>query len=171
MDENSVVDQEVNETAATDDTTPEESTSYQKELDKLKARLSRANSEAADYKRQLRERMSADEAAKADREEQLNAMKSELEELRRGRTLSDYTAKFAGLGLAEGAAISAAEALADGKTDDLFSGLKTFLETVKKSAVSEAMSGQKGLSSGEPVQGADKDKAYNDLLRKAMGLN
>lgn len=148
----------------------EETTDYQKELDKLKAKLSRANSEAADYKRQLRERMSADEAAKADRDEQINAMKTELEELRRGRTLSDYTARFVGLGLDEEAAGVAATALADGKADDLFSGLKSFLETVKKGAVSEAMSGQKGLSSGEPVQGADKDKTFTEMLRKASGL-
>lgn len=166
MDETTVT--EIEETTVEE--TTEVDSSYQKELDKLKAKLSRANSEAADYKRQLRERMSADEAKEADRKEQLASMQTELEELRRGRTLSDYTARFVGLGLDEDTAKTSAEALADGKTDDLFSGLKTFLEAVKKTAVADAMSGQKGLSSGEPVPGADKDKAYTEMLRKAAGL-
>lgn len=169
MDE-TTVNESVETTVETPAETDVETGDYQKELDKLKARLSRANSEAADYKRQLRERMSADEAKEADRKEQFAAMQNELEELRRGRTLSDYTARFVGLGLDEEAAGTAATALADGKTDDLFSGLKTFLESVKKGAVADAMSGQRSLSKGEPVSGADKDKLYNDMLRKSMGL-
>ena len=56
MDENAVVTEQVVEQPETKLTEPAKETKPDPELEKLKAALSRANGEAAEYKRQLREK-------------------------------------------------------------------------------------------------------------------
>ena len=64
----------------------------------LKTRLSEANSEAANFKKQLREKMTADEAAKQDQEEAIETLKKQLEDLQHEKELANLTAKFASAG-------------------------------------------------------------------------
>lgn len=86
--------------------------------------LKRANdklaAENANLKRQLRSRMSEEEAREADRKAEMEARDAELESLRRDKTLSNYRASFIGRGYDESMAQQAAEALADGDADALF---------------------------------------------------
>ena len=62
------------------------------ELTKLKAALSKANSEAAEYRRLLREKQTEQERIEADRLEQEKAMREELETLR--KSVTEYKAGF-----------------------------------------------------------------------------
>ena len=55
-------------------------------------------SEAANLSKQLRDKMTEDEQKKADADKMLADMKTELEELRKGKTISDFTAKYVALG-------------------------------------------------------------------------
>ena len=75
MDETNVVttEQAVNEQTETVKTEPAKVTKPDPELEKLKAALSRANGEAAEYKRQLREKQTEAERAEAERAEADNA--------------------------------------------------------------------------------------------------
>lgn len=68
------------------------------EIQKLKDAVSRANSEAAEYKKQLRAKLSDDEAKQAQDAEEREAMQKELEGLRRDKAVSTYQAKFLSLG-------------------------------------------------------------------------
>ena len=98
MDENNVV------TTTTDATPDVEQTETAKaepakvekpdnsEVEKLKRLLSKANSEAASYKDQLRAKQTEAERAEAERAEQEQAMREELETLRKEKRVSDYTA-------------------------------------------------------------------------------
>lgn len=141
-----------------------------KEILKLKKRLSEVNSESANYKRQLREKQSADEKAEADRAEAQAKMEQELKELRREKTVSDYRSRFIGLGYADDDATKNANALADGDIDSLFNNFKSHIENIKKSVTVEAMDRQNGLSVGNPPSQDELKKKSLNSIREAAGL-
>ena len=102
------------------------------EIDRLKNALSKSNSEAADYKKQLREKMSADEIkAKEDAEKQAK-LQSDYDALVRKVTLSENKAKLLGLGYEDKLATETAEAMIDGNLDKVFANQKKHLEAVEK---------------------------------------
>ena len=102
------------------------------EIDRLKAALSKSNSEAADYKKQLREKMTAEEAkAKEDAEKMENLIK-ERDALLREKNVAAHKAKYLGLGYDENLASNAAEAIVNGEFDKVFAIQKKHLETVEK---------------------------------------
>ena len=68
------------------------------EITKLKAALSKANSEAADWKRQFRDKQSETERAEAERAENEKAMQEELASLRRGKVVDEYAKRCMGMG-------------------------------------------------------------------------
>lgn len=109
------------------------------ELDRLKAAVSKANSEAADYKKQLRERMTEAEKAEAERQareaEQEAARKAEQEQmlaeldvLRREKAVTEHKARFLALGYDEVLADETAQALAAGEMDKVFKNQSTFIQ-------------------------------------------
>lgn len=102
------------------------------ETQKLRDAVSKANSEAAEYKRQLKARMSAEESEKVAAEEAVNAMKAELETLRRERTVDKNTAEFLKLGYDAKLASETAAALVDGKMDVVFANQAKFQEIREK---------------------------------------
>ena len=59
------------------------------EVKNLKESLSKANSQAAEYKRQWREKQSEAERAEAERAEREKAVEEELKSLRRDKTVSE----------------------------------------------------------------------------------
>lgn len=86
---------------------------WKRERDKL-------TSENANLKRQLRSRMSEEEAREADRKAEMEAREAELEELRKEKTISNYRANFLARGYGENLAQKAAEALANGDMEAVF---------------------------------------------------
>lgn len=102
------------------------------EIDRLKNALSKSNSEAADYKKQLREKMSADEIkAKEDAEKQAK-LQSDYDALVRKVALSENKAKLLGLGYEDRLATETAEAMIDGNLDKVFANQKKHLDAVEK---------------------------------------
>ena len=134
------------------------------EIQKWKDAVSRANSEAAEYKKQLRAKQTDDEA-KAKEE-----MMQELETLRKDKAISGYRAKFLELGYDAQSASDAAEALQGGEFDKVFAAQAAFVEAVKKSAVAGALDKQPGLTSGDPVGKETQEQAEVNKLRGYMGL-
>jgi len=136
------------------------------EVDKLKAALSKANSEAAEYKRQLREKQSASEREAAERAEQEKSMREELETLRKEKRVSDYTAKCVALNMDAELAAQTANALADGNMDSVFDCLKAFVEATTTRLNNEALNRQPGLSAGiPPTTNSTVDKDYENMRR------
>ena len=89
-------------------------------------------SELADSKKQLREKMSADEIkAKEDAEKQ-EKLQSDYDALLRKVSLSENKAKLLGLGYEDKLATETAEAMLDGNLDKVFANQKKHLEAVEK---------------------------------------
>lgn len=102
------------------------------EVDRLKAALSKSNSEAADYKKQLREKMTADEIKAKEDAESREKLQSDYDALLRKVTLSENKAKLLSIGYDEALAESTAEAMADGDLDKVFANQKKHLDAVEK---------------------------------------
>ena len=136
------------------------------EVEKLKAALSKANGEAAEYKRQLREKQSEAERAEADRLEQEKTMREELETLRKEKTVTEYTNKAMEVGFDADTAAQAANALADGDMQAVFDCLKAFVEATKTRLENEALNRQPGLSTGvPPTKNTTVDSDYENMRR------
>ncbi|RHC58327.1 hypothetical protein DW839_01875 [Enterocloster bolteae] len=109
------------------------------ELDKLKAQLSKANSEAADYKKQLRGKQTADEAAAAEQKAAMDKLTQENAELKRSFALSDKKAKLITMGYDEKLADSTAVAMVDGDMDTVMANQAKFNESREKAIQAELM--------------------------------
>lgn len=89
-------------------------------------------SELADSKKQLRDKMSADEIkAKEDAEKQ-EKLQSDYDALLRKVNLSENKAKLLALGYEDKLASETAEAMVDGNLDKVFANQKKHLESVEK---------------------------------------
>ena len=102
------------------------------EIERYKKAASKANSEAADYKRKYTEKLSEAEKAEAAKDEELNALRAKVAESERKEAISGYIAKFASLGYDEALATKTAEAMADGNTNEVFASFNSFLQTHDK---------------------------------------
>ena len=140
------------------------------EVIKLKAALSKANSDAAEWKRQFREKQTEQERIEAERVEREKAVQDELAVLRRDKTVSGYVAQCLSLGYDKDLALRAAEAMADGDAAAIFTCQQEFLESKQKELEAAALNKQPTLTSGSPptAKVAELD-AYNKQ-RKAWGL-
>lgn len=102
------------------------------EIERLKNALSKSNSEAADFKKQLREKMTADEIkAKEDAEKQ-EKLQNDYDALVKKVTISENKAKLLALGYEDKLANETAEAMANGELDKVFANQKKHLEAVEK---------------------------------------
>ena len=91
------------------------------ELARMKSALDKATSEAADYKKQLKGKMSEDEAAAAEREAKWAEMEAKLQQLQEEKTISTYKASYLAMpGFDEKLAEDTAKALAEGDMKTVF---------------------------------------------------
>ena len=102
------------------------------EIDRLKNALSKSNSEAAEFKKQLREKMSAEELKAKEDAEKWEALVKERDELLREKTVAGHKAKYLALGYDEKLATETAEALANGDIDKVFANQKKHNDLVEK---------------------------------------
>ena len=109
------------------------------EIDRLKNALNKSNSEAADYKKQLREKMSTEEQKAKDDAEKMEALIKERDALLREKTVTGHKAKYLALGYEENLANETAEALANGELDKVFANHKKHNESVEKRIRAEVL--------------------------------
>ena len=102
------------------------------EIDRLKTALSKSNSEAAEMKKQLREKMSAEELKAKEDAEKMEALIKERDALLREKTVTSHKAKYLALGYDENLATETAEALVNGELDKVFANQKKHNESVEK---------------------------------------
>lgn len=132
------------------------------DAERLKAAVSKANSEAAELKRQLKAKQTEEERKEAERLEAEAAIKAELEALRKDKTISDSKAKFLGLGYDEKLAAETAKALADGDMEKVFANQGIHLENVRKAAAASALAGDPKPPAGSGGGIVDK-KAFDTM--------
>ena len=135
------------------------------EVTKLKTALSKANSDAAEWKRQFREKQTEQERAEAERKEREAAVEEELRNLRRDKTVSGYVAQYLALGYEKELAQKAADATADGDAATLMECQQTFLETKTKELEAAALNKQPTLTTGSPPT-ATATQAEKDAINK-----
>lgn len=122
----------------------------------------KAASDAASWKKKHNELLTEDERKKQEDADALANMKKELDELRKDKTISEYTAKFIAQGYDEKLAADTAKAMADGNTDKVFANQQVFLETYAKQVKASAMQGTPKPASGSGSNGADFSKKAAD---------
>lgn len=135
------------------------------EIEKLKASLSKANSEAADYKKQLREKLTDAQKAEAERNEAYEKLVKDNEELKRSIKLAEQTSKLVALGYDEKLAADTASAMVDGDMAKVIANQGIFFENQKKTLTAELM-----RQTPRPAQGADTTapQDYAKLIAEAQ---
>ena len=131
------------------------------DVDKIKSALDKATSEAAGYKKQLRERMTEDEAKEAERAAREAAIQKELEQLRAEKLVDQHTAKFLGLGYEEKLARETATALAAGDTELVFKNHAKFIADREKALKAEILK-----STPTPPAGDGAEKISKEDIQK-----
>lgn len=109
------------------------------ELTKMKELISKANSEAANYKKELRAKQTEQEAKEAERNEELEQMRQQLATLEHEKKVAEYSSKFALYGYDSSMATENANALINGDIDTVLANQAKYLETQKGLIKSELM--------------------------------
>lgn len=102
------------------------------EIEKLRNALSKSNSEAADYKKQLKAKMSDEEIKAKETAEEMESLKKERDALLKEKNISENKAKLLGLGYEETLAEETAIAMVEGDSDKVFENQKKHLNAVEK---------------------------------------
>ena len=124
--------------------------------------LDKATSEAASYKKQLREKMSAEEE-KAEREaEERAALQARVEELEKERTIHGYVSNYLAMGYEESLAKATAEALVTGDMETVFENQRTYVEKKEKALRAEILK-----STPRPAAGTEPKVDYSGKLAEA----
>lgn len=124
----------------------------------------KASSEAAGYKKQLRERMTEDEAAKAKAAEDLAAVMAELDTLRTEKAVSEYTTQFMGIGYDETLAKSTAMALQKGDMQTMFKNHAKFTAEREKALKAELLRSTPTPPAGD----GEKTKTREDFKNMSL---
>ena len=128
------------------------------ENQKLRNSLSKANKEAADWKKKHDALLSDDEQQKQAREEETQQLRDRVAELERGESIAKYKANLLSSGYDDKTADTAAQAIADGKIDDFFACQKKFLEEHDKTMKIELMKKSPTPPPGSPEGATDYAK-------------
>lgn len=128
--------------------------------------MDKAAKEAAEYKRQLKEKMTAEESTAAEQQAKWDELQSNYNALLKKSTVAEHTAKFLALGYEEKLARETAEALFDGDMDKVFSNQQAFKAAMEKAIKADVLKQTPGPSG---AGGGSEEKAENVELAKAMG--
>lgn len=134
------------------------------EIEKLKASLSRANSEAKGYKDQLRAKQTEEEAAQQEIAEKLQALATENETLKRNMELTKTTSELVALGYDTELATKTATAMLDGDLATVIKNQSSFLETQMKNLKADQMRNAPRPAAGSATAGVD----YGKMIAEAQ---
>lgn len=135
------------------------------ELERLRNALSKSNSEAADYKKQLREKMTAEEAKAKEDSDKFKELQGKYDALLKESEISKNKARLLALGYEDKLASETAEAIVNGETEKVFANQKKHLESVEKKIREEVLT-----STPRPTGGNGSDTMTLEKFRK-MPMN
>ena len=128
-----------------------------------KATFDKTASEAASYKKQLREKMTAEEEKAAREAEERAALEARVKELERERTIHGYANSFLSMGYEEELARETAEALVAGDMDTVFANQRAFAVSREKALRAEILK-----STPRPASGTEPKVDYSGKLAEAQ---
>ena len=126
--------------------------------------------EASNLSKQLKSKMSDEEAKAAKEAEERAEMEKELTSLRKEKAIGTYKSAYLELGYDAEMAAENAAAVHSGDLSKVFANQKKFIETQKKAAAAGALDKQPGLSSGNPLSGENAEDAAVIAFRKGAGI-
>lgn len=130
-----------------------------------KETFDRAASEAAGYKKQLREKMSEDEATKAQEAETRAALEARVKELEEKEMLNSYTTAYLAMGYGEKLATATAAAIVKGDMETVFANQKAHMETREKALKAELLKETPRPAGGTEDSGMKKE----DFMKMSLG--
>ncbi len=119
-------------------------------------------SEAANLSKQLKSRMSEEEAKAAKEAEEKATLMARLEELERERAVSGYQNAYLSMGYDGKLAKTAAEALAKGDMDAVFAAQKTHAEVREKALRAELLKSTPNPAAGAGTNAIDYNKKISE---------
>lgn len=128
------------------------------EVQRLKNLNTKANEEAAKWKRKHNALIDDDTRKKQEADERVQAMEEEIKALRRDKTLNSYKASYAAMGYNDELAAETAEAMVDGDNDKVFECQKKFLEAHDKEITKGALKNTPRPGAGAPGNLSDEYK-------------
>jgi hypothetical protein len=128
------------------------------ELERYKNAASKANSEAAEWKKKHNALLGEEEQKKQATDEELTALRERVAEMEKKELLAQHKAQFLALGYDESLADSTAKALVDGDTAKVFAAQKKFLESHDKALKADLLKGTPTPPAGEGGETMTLDK-------------
>ena len=128
------------------------------EIDRLKTALSKSNSEAADYKKQLREKMTEEERKAKEDSEKWDEIVKERDALLREKTVATHKARYLSLGYDEKLADETAEAMTNGELEKVFANQKKHLDAIEKKIREEVLKDTPKPEGGKGSKTITKEK-------------
>ncbi len=135
-----------------------------------KVQFDKLSSELASAKKQLKSKMTEDEQREADRLAEQEAMKAELEALKRDKSLNAYRAEYLAQGYDATLAEEAATSLVDGDIDAVFAVMRKQNALAEKAMRAKILKETPVPPAGENPTDEDAKKREEAKLRKYFGL-
>lgn len=124
----------------------------------IKASADKAASEAASYKKQLREKQTDEEAKAAKAAEEHAALLARVEQLEHEKAVGTYTTAYVAMGYDEKLAAATAEAMAKGDTETVLKNQKIHLENREKALRTELLKQTPNPAAGGSDTAMTKEK-------------
>ena len=131
------------------------------EIENYKKMISKANTEAAEWKRKHNALLTEDEKAKAEKDAAFEAMKERVETLEKEKTVATYNASLVAMGYNAELATKAATALADGKINEVFAYMKQHGDNKEKELRAEIL---KSTPTPSTAGGVDKPLTADEIM-------
>ena len=109
------------------------------ELERYKNANSKANYEAAEYKRKLKALEEKASQGSSDTEKQIADLKEQIETLNREKSISERTASFLKIGMSEDIAGKCSEAFTNGDSEAFFKAMDSFITEHDKAFKAELL--------------------------------
>lgn len=137
---------------------------------KLKEALSRANGDAAEWKRKYRATLDDAKRAEEERAEKDRERDEELATLRKERQIDKLMAQYLAAGYSAELAAASAKAQAEGDTETVVANQLKFIEETKSKLEAEALGKQPPITPGQPPKGETDDDKLAQTMLKYAGL-
>lgn len=128
-----------------------------------KAVFDKKASEAAELSKQLKSRMTDEEAKATKDAEEREALLKRVAELEHDKLVSEYTATYAAMGYDEKLAKSSAEALVNGDMETVFKNQRTYADTREKALKTELLKQTPPPAAGSATDGGITKKEFAGL--------
>lgn len=135
---------------------------YSKDVERYKNATTKANGEAAEWKRKHNALLDEEQKKQLEIEEHYKAIEEQNKQLLKDKQISDFKAKYLSLGYGEELATATAKALSDGNLEDVFANQKKYLEEHDKLVKADLLS-----NSPRPASGGTGEITTAEYLKKA----